>query len=212
MTVNVISEKIQEFNGKRYYLCGSYFQRNGIRLHREVFRQHKGAIPKGFHVHHVDGNRTNNDIDNLALREAGEHVSAHKNTDEQIAYAREHIERIRPLASKWHGSDKGREWHSKHGKEAWESRTEKEYVCTHCNRKFKTLFRYAEGANTFCSNSCKTAYRRKIGADNEQRFCRYCGNQFTVNKYSKTKTCSRVCAQKMRFANENQSHKLCGQN
>jgi YHS domain-containing protein len=210
--VNVISEKIQEFNGKRYYLCGFYFQRNGVRLHRVVYRFNHGEIPAGYHVHHIDGNRANNDISNLEHREACEHSSEHANRPEHIAYGRMHIERIRPLASKWHGSDKGKEWHSQHGKEVMENRTDATYACTHCGREFSTKHRYGEGESTFCSNKCKSAFRRDSGIDDEQRICRYCGEAFTVNKYSKTETCNRTCAQRLRFADENKIYSLCGQN
>ena len=67
MKVNIISETKQEFNGVVYYKCGEYYQRKGIRLHREVWKYHNGEIPKGYHVHHIDSNKNNNSIDNLEL-------------------------------------------------------------------------------------------------------------------------------------------------
>ena len=39
MKVEVLSETRQRFMGKTYYLCGKYFQRKGVRLHREVWRE-----------------------------------------------------------------------------------------------------------------------------------------------------------------------------
>ena len=41
----VCSETVQEYEGRRYYRCGSYFQRNGVRLHRLVWETERGAIP-----------------------------------------------------------------------------------------------------------------------------------------------------------------------
>ena len=35
-------------------------------------------IPKGFHIHHIDGNKTNNDMSNLALLSAGAHTRLHQ--------------------------------------------------------------------------------------------------------------------------------------
>ena len=67
MEVKVISNTVQKFNGESYYLCGQYFQRKGKRLHRTVWEFHNGTIPKGYHVHHKDGNRSNNAIENLTL-------------------------------------------------------------------------------------------------------------------------------------------------
>jgi hypothetical protein len=34
-------------------------------------------IPQGFHVHHIDENKTNNNLNNLALLEAGAHARLH---------------------------------------------------------------------------------------------------------------------------------------
>ena len=57
MDVQVISSTVQRFNGVSYYLCGKYFQRRGVRLHRMVWEYHNGKIPQGYHVHHVDDDR-----------------------------------------------------------------------------------------------------------------------------------------------------------
>ena len=46
MQVEVLSETRQRFMGKTYYLCGKYFQRKGVRLHREVWREAHGDIRK----------------------------------------------------------------------------------------------------------------------------------------------------------------------
>jgi hypothetical protein len=46
--------------------------------HREVMEQHLGRkLRKGEVVHHKDGNRKNNDVDNLELMEDGEHATFH---------------------------------------------------------------------------------------------------------------------------------------
>ena len=67
MEVQRISTTAQRFDGVTYYLCGEYFQRKGRRLHRAVWEHHNGKIPNGYHVHHKDGDRNNNDISNLEL-------------------------------------------------------------------------------------------------------------------------------------------------
>ena len=41
-------------------------------------------------------------------------------------------------------------------------------------------------ANTkFCSNNCKSKYRRMEGTDNVEAECVVCGKKFVKNKYSK---------------------------
>lgn len=46
--------------------------------------------------------------------------------------------------------------------------------------------------------------RRKSGIANVERQCEICGKKYITNKYSKSKTCSRICANKKRWLkNEN---------
>lgn len=44
---------------------------------REVYRRHYGPIPEGWHVHHIDGNRKNNDPKNLIALSPEEHYHVH---------------------------------------------------------------------------------------------------------------------------------------
>jgi len=47
--------------------------------YRKVYELHHGKIPKGYHVHHIDGNPLNNEITNLKCISAEEHAKIHKN-------------------------------------------------------------------------------------------------------------------------------------
>lgn len=161
MQVNVLSEKQQEFNGKVYYLCGFYFQNKGSRLHRAVWEYHHGKIPKGYHVHHANANRSNNDIENLELLPGKEHCSNHCKTSERMEYGRMHIERIRPMASEWHKSEAGRDWHSELAKSNWTKREPRTYVCSFCGKKFETKHIYAPDSNHFCHQNCRAAALRR---------------------------------------------------
>lgn len=51
--------------------------RKTIRLHREVYADHHGAVPEGLDVHHVDGDKANNDIANLVAISRSEHLKGH---------------------------------------------------------------------------------------------------------------------------------------
>lgn len=47
--------------------------------HRRVWAEANGPIPDGFHVHHIDEDRSNNAIENLALVSKAEHRRIHSN-------------------------------------------------------------------------------------------------------------------------------------
>ena len=161
MEVQVISKTVQKFNGESFYLCGNYFQHKGKRLHRTVWEYHNGEIPQGYHIHHKDGDRSHNDIANLELINGPEHLSQHLSMDKRKDHSRETIKIARAKASEWHGSEEGKVWHSKRGKENWENRTVQTYTCSFCGNKFQTKHIYSEDSNHFCHPNCKAAYRRR---------------------------------------------------
>jgi hypothetical protein len=46
--------------------------------YRKIYEQHHGIkIPKGYHIHHIDGNHNNNEISNLEMLTANEHAQKH---------------------------------------------------------------------------------------------------------------------------------------
>jgi len=45
--------------------------------HRYIWEKHKGYIPKGYTIHHIDGNKLNNKIENLQLWTNKDHVNLH---------------------------------------------------------------------------------------------------------------------------------------
>ena len=47
-------------------------------IHRLVYKAFVGDIPKGFEIHHIDGNPENNRIDNLSLVTRQHHVLIHQ--------------------------------------------------------------------------------------------------------------------------------------
>lgn len=199
MEVQIISNTVQKFNGESFYLCGSYFQHKGKRLHRTVWEYHNGDIPKGYHVHHKDGNRCNNDIANLVLMQGKQHLSDHMQSEERKDKARENIKHAIDAAPAWHHSEEGKQWHSEHGKSTWKNRAYITYVCTYCDKEFNSRNVYGQNQNHFCCNNCKAAYRRNSGVDNEERICPVCGKTFVVSRYSKNITCSNECGRERRW-------------
>jgi hypothetical protein len=185
----------KQWADRAYFTPGIADRQRGVqRLHQEVWKDANGSIPDGWDVHHKDGDMLNNDPGNLECLPEPEHLAHHaaELTEEQRLARREWIEAIRPLAAAWHASEEGRAWHSEHAKQGWENREPVRKTCDHCHAEFLSFTRRAD--DRFCSNNCKSAWRRSAGVDNVFRACGFCGNQFAVNKYSKARCCSGVCA------------------
>lgn len=66
-------------HGQGYYVISSSKEGNrGKQLHRLIYEDHYGPIPKGMQIHHIDGDTTNNDISNLEMVSISEHNKIHK--------------------------------------------------------------------------------------------------------------------------------------
>jgi len=199
-------KKFIEFDGRRYCrdeVRGYYFiaKKSGEKtrsLHRDVWKFYNGDIPLGMFVHHIDGDKSNNEIDNLALMHSSEHSKIHidKIMDvEKDLRAKKFIESAHPKAKEWHASDAGREWHREHAKKALADSKIRDFekVCSVCGEKYLTT-RGARNRSKFCSPKCCSKSRRMSGADDVERYCKICGSRFKVNKFEETLTCSRYCA------------------
>lgn len=188
-----------------YYLASKpTYQGQRERLHRYVYRTYIGSIPKSYHVHHKNSDKTNNEPDNLVVLTASEHLGYHgaNISEERLRQKRKNLEiNVRPKASEWHRSEVGREWHKKHGIEVAKNLQPKKYICQQCGEEFH---KKPQGVNKFCSNNCKSAYRRKSGVDNIERKCESCGKTFIANKYSTKKYCSQECRKQHRRISHDQ--------
>jgi hypothetical protein len=98
------------------------------------------------------------------------------------------MNKARIKAIEWHKSEEGRKWHSQQYKISLGNVGEKKFVCECCGKEF---YKINKGTNRFCSNNCKSKYRRKSGVDNITRICVVCGSEFIVNKYSKKIKCDK---------------------
>lgn len=78
----------------RAIICGYWVlldkdKKEKMPLHKYIWiRHHKKYPPLGFVIHHRDGIKTNNDIDNLRLMKSYDHLALHERVWKQVAYLR----------------------------------------------------------------------------------------------------------------------------
>lgn len=65
-------------NNYGYFVICEPNQYFGQSVHRLIYEEAYGPIPKGYHIHHKDGNKLNNDLSNLEILTASEHIRLHK--------------------------------------------------------------------------------------------------------------------------------------
>lgn len=91
----------------------------------------------------------------------------------------------------------GREHAKEHLDAHREEMRRRDLLCCWCRKKFSS----AASHTRFCSNRCKSAWRRASGVDDRKRFCVMCGKQFIRNRFEGVVTCSRHCASCFRESN-----------
>ena len=71
------------YDGKhrKIWIDGGYkefsFNKKNIQLHRHLWEQDNGLIPEGSVVHHIDGDKLNNNLDNLECMPRSDHTKLH---------------------------------------------------------------------------------------------------------------------------------------
>ena len=172
-----------------YYLSSTNIGNRRKRLHIYIWEKYNGEIPKGYDIHHIDHNKDNNEINNLKMILKREHSILHSKelTEEQKAKKIKNInEKARPKAIEWHKSKKAKKFHKEQYKISLGKMKPQKNTCENCGKDYYSIY---NGRNKFCSNKCKSAYRRKLGVDNIEKNCIKCGKKFEVNKYSKREQC-----------------------
>lgn len=172
----------QYFDGGLYRLWPGdrYLSRGGRKIHRDVWRTAFGPIPPGCHIHHKDGDRSNNRLGNLECVPERLHLSdAWRVNKSHIAPGKHFTERARERASEWHQSEAGRLWHSRMAKrtESWTKWERAERACEFCGKPMQALVRKNGYSQRFCTDVCKAAaYRARDKTD--MRECPACKQMF----------------------------------
>lgn len=192
------------YGGYSYYKSDNgYFKRiskgTSRYLHRVIYEDEYGEIPEGCQVHHKDHDRLNNDLSNLVALKSKDHQLHHQNA---MTLEQKEARRINllvnaiPKAVEWHGSDEGKAWHMEHYENTKDALRKKHTrKCAQCGNDTES---HLKNINAFCSNKCKASFRRHSGVDDIARVCEMCETEYKVNKYAKSRTCSRSCANRIR--------------
>lgn len=196
----------QIFKGIVYQLQPAdprYFRYGNRRLHVVVWTHYNGRKPsKGFHIHHKDEDKHNNKPDNLEEKKASHHISEHirKRLLSNPEYFKNLAKQGQKAASEWSRTGEGLAFRRAHYQsvlskfhDELHSRTV-DKKCECCGKDFKTT-KLCESSSRFCSNACKSAYRRRMKLDYVLKMCIGCGTEYSANKYEKNrKYCSKKCA------------------
>lgn len=132
------------FEGRDYALDKDGYWKTNVRpgsgakqrlLHRDVWSSVHGDIPEGWHVHHVDHDKSNNEPGNLKVMSAGDH-------------GREHPDRG------WAGWDT--DTRSARRRADWATREPTPRTCLNCGGGFLSTGQRAK----YCDADCREEHNR----------------------------------------------------
>lgn len=209
--------QVQKYGIKWTKKLSGYYQSttdiDGARrwLHRYTYEQERGPIPDGNHVHHVNGDKDNNDLCNLECLSGVRHREKHRadmvvfgNSPQQL----DHLASIRQLAMA-----------AKAGKYVSPRKLRKcmsrERACAICGEKFTPAVTSNDSA-AYCSAKCSHKVRNVYPetAYEAPTTCAHCNQSFVPGRYAfgRKLYCSAACRDKYRYENRHITRKCasCG--
>jgi len=194
--VEVIDDTHQRFNGVTFCKNEHGHYHKNCNLHRTVYAYYYGEIPEGYHIHHKDFNKNNNEIQNLQALTNQDHQKLHANTKIFKEFT------CCQCGNKFFAANTNARFCSKkcegraykHSENTQETRQ-----CVICGKIYST---YKYNNTKTCSKECKHILSGKTNAHYEhKKICPICGKIFYTSKHPKTLCCSRACGAKLRQQN-----------
>lgn len=75
-----------KYKGRTFFSYGDYFRNGRTTLHRYKYEKKFGVILPSFYLHHIDGNKLNNNLNNLMLVSPKEHTLIHKALKRELLF------------------------------------------------------------------------------------------------------------------------------
>ena len=164
-----------QWGGKLWHRYGNGHYEATIRLHREIWEAERGPIPAGSHVHHINGDKADNRLENLELLTHAAHAAHH---------AAENLPPHKELAAA-NALAAIRRNHA--------LRMGRALRCIQCGGEYRSGSKHP---TRFCSSACIEAARS--GAFGQSaRQCARCGESYTATRRVQlycTKRCSTLAA------------------
>ena len=145
----------RKYFGKKFWREKGGYWVNGMPIHaqRWVWINHFGAIPKGMDIHHKDGDKGNNEIENLEMMSRSDHLKRHW---QEGRFDLDQRRKQLAEARKWLQTEEGRKKQSAISKEMWKKRKRFTLNCKECGKEFITPQPWAK----CCSDNCAVRLRR----------------------------------------------------
>lgn len=197
-TVENIDDKHQSFNGFYFRQTrDGHFVSSNQPIHRAVWSYYNGEIPDGYHIHHIDGNKANNAVENLQCLTATEHSQLHNPPKRGTRLVKKMFV-CQNCGREYEAFDAGvNRFCSADCRTQYEENQARTIakICPYCGKEFKTRHANAE----CCSHSCASKLLHERKNKRITRICSICGNQFETTPSANRQTCSKSCAMKLRW-------------
>ena len=190
LKVEKIDEAHQKFNGIVYT---RNIQRNThyfkvTSLHRAVWTYYYGALPDGYVIHHIDGDKSNNDISNLTIMPSADHMRLHARNEFFKGMSRKLFKCV-VCGKEYEAINTGNNRYCSEKCLDHYKRTEGCVETRHCERCGKEFTVYKYKSTRFCSPQCAGASRKLLVV----KICPTCGKEFTERPSDPHKYCSNEC-------------------
>lgn len=155
--VEIIDENHQKFNGVVFKNRGNRFGRF-LSMPQWIYSYYYGEVPKGYEIHHIDCDPSNNDISNLRLLTIEEHHKLHKKLKLKV-YICDYCGK--EILKSYFKTEKGLHFCNDNCKTLWRNHNGKndiECKCIICGKNFITRKRGKNTAVT-CSPHCRNILR-----------------------------------------------------